>query len=182
MSTDRQDLSLDFQRAAIRQFAAKHGLSLVTTYSDEGRSGVSLQKRPAMQQLLVDVTQAARLFSTVLVYDVSRWGRFLDPDASAYYEYHCRLHGVDVIYVHEPFVLDGSPMSAMMKSLKRAMAAEYIRELALKTRAGQTVAIERGFQMGSLPCLGFRRIAVSQEGVVRQLNRGELKGRLTDRI
>jgi len=78
-----------------------HGMRLVATYQDEGRSGLSLRQRTGMQQLLKDVAMDQCPFSAVLVYDVSRWGRFQDTDASAYYEYHCRLHGVDVIVGEE---------------------------------------------------------------------------------
>jgi DNA invertase Pin-like site-specific DNA recombinase len=37
--------------------------------------------------LLDDVQSGRADFNTVLVYDVSRWGRFQDADESAYYEY-----------------------------------------------------------------------------------------------
>jgi DNA invertase Pin-like site-specific DNA recombinase len=61
----------------------------------------------------------------VLVYDVSRWGRFQDSDESAYYEYRCRRAKIAVHYCAEPFPNDGSVTAALLKALKRAMAAEY---------------------------------------------------------
>ncbi|MCC2673751.1 MAG: hypothetical protein K0Q43_5190 [Ramlibacter sp.] len=123
-----------------------------------------------MRRLLSDVTSFDRPYSVVLVYDVSRWGRFQDIDASAYYEYHCRLNGVDVRYVQEPFELMNSPVGAMFKSLKRTMAAEHSRELTVKTTAGQTAAVSRGFQLGTSPCMGISRIAVSKtDGAERKL-------------
>ena len=92
MSTDKQDLSPSTQREAIAAYAAARDLEIVATYEDQGRSGVHLKNRPALLKLLQDVT-TAKQFSTVLVCDVSRWGRFQDTEAAAYYEYHCRLHG-----------------------------------------------------------------------------------------
>jgi DNA invertase Pin-like site-specific DNA recombinase len=83
MSTDRQDLSPTTQREAIAAYAAARNLEIVATYEDEGRSGIHLKNRPALLRLLSDVT-TAKQFSTVLVYDVSRWGRFQDTDAAAY--------------------------------------------------------------------------------------------------
>jgi len=61
----------------------------------------------------------------ILVYDVSRWGRFQDADESAYYEYRCRRAGIQVVYCAEQFENDGSPVSTIVKGVKRAMAGEY---------------------------------------------------------
>ena len=68
--------------------------------------------------------------------DISRWGRFQDADESAYYEYLCRRSGIEVRYCTEPFENDGSPMATIMKSVKRAMAGEYSRELSNKVFQG----------------------------------------------
>jgi DNA invertase Pin-like site-specific DNA recombinase len=176
MSTDHQDLSPEVQTVAIQAYAARNGLAVIDTFLDAGRSGLTLHKRPAMKRLLHEVTHADRTFSIVLVYDISRWGRFQDPDASAYYEYHCRLHGVDVRYVQEPFAISDSPLGTLFKSMKRAMAAEFSRELGIKTRAGQAAALSMGFHLGTLPCLGISRVAVSKaDASERRLKAGEHK-------
>ncbi|MFM0492409.1 recombinase family protein, partial [Paraburkholderia graminis] len=72
---------------------------------------------PALVQLLLDVENPKRKFSKVLVFDVSRWGRFQDIDEAAFYEYACRRAGVDVIYVAESFANDGSPATSVIKAL-----------------------------------------------------------------
>lgn len=183
MSTDVQDLSVAVQAAGIDVYRKAHDLELVATYSDEGRSGLDLRGRPGLRQLLVDVAEEGCAFSVVLVYDVSRWGRFQQTDESAYWDFHCSLHGVRVVYTNEPFTGTESPMMAMIKSLKRAMAAEYSRELGLKARAGQDRAIDLGFQMGSLPAIGLRRLAVNKDsGRTRLLQSGERKGHQSDHI
>lgn len=183
MSTEGQDLSPAVQRQAMSDYAQRHGMCIVATYEDPGRSGLTLRARQSMRRLIRDVADVSCPFELILVYDVSRWGRFFDTDASAYYEYHCRLHGVQVVYVNETFSPEPTPMSALLKNLKRAMAAEYSRELAVKCRAGQSRAIALGYQMGSMPALGFRRVAVSAEGVAkRMLESGERKPSPTDRV
>lgn len=176
MSTDSQDLSPEMQRAAIESYAQCHDIAIVETYLDAGKSGLTLNNRPAMKRLLADVGGGNCPFGLVLVYDISRWGRFQDTDASAYYEYHCRLNGVDVHYVQEPFGQNDSPVSALFKNFKRLMAAEYSRELSIKTVAGHTAALEQGFQLGTLPCLGLVRVAVSKaDGSQRTLRLREHK-------
>ncbi|MBA2960537.1 MULTISPECIES: recombinase family protein [Ramlibacter] len=182
MSTDRQDLSPLVQRDAIRAFAGTNGFDIVRTYQDDGKSGLQLANRPGLRQLLKDVVDAAP-FRAILVYDVSRWGRFQDADASAYYEYHCRMHGVQVIYVSESFANDQTPTTVLLKSMRRVMAAEYSRDIAFKARAGQQRVVSMGFQMGPLPALGYRRCSVSADGSRRvMLQHGQRKLALTDRI
>lgn len=182
MSTDRQDLSPIIQKHAIAKFAAENGFQIVRSYEDEGKSGVQLSNRPGLRELLRAVTDEAP-FTEVLVYDVSRWGRFQDADAAAYYEYHCRLHGVQVTYIAESFVNDRSPASVLIKSMRRVMAAEYSRDIAEKSRAGQERVICMGFHMGALPPLGYRRSSLSADGSRRVLlARGERKVALTDRV
>ncbi|NUZ06729.1 recombinase family protein [Piscinibacter koreensis] len=182
MSTDKQDLSPVTQREAIAAYAEARGIKIVATYEDEGRSGVHIKNRPGLLKLLKDVVEDKR-FGAVLVYDVSRWGRFQDTDAAAYYEYHCRLHGAEVIYVGEMFGAEVNPITALLKSMKRAMAAEYSRELSKKARAGQAQVIARGHQMGALPPLGYRRCSVSADGQHRVvLAHRQRKLAATDRI
>ena len=182
MSTDRQDLSPLVQREFIERFARDNNFRVICTYEDQGRSGVRISNRPALRKLMCDVVERAD-FHAVLVYDVSRWGRFQDADASAYYEYHCRLHGVQVIYVAEPFGEAPAPLTALLKSMKRVMAAEYSRDLAVKARAGQARVISMGFHMGLLPPLGYRRCSVSSDGRQRTiLAISQRKLALTDRI
>ena len=87
MSTEHQQYSIASQQDAIRRYAADHSMEIVRTYSDAGKSGLTFEKRDALQSLIGDVESGRADYSAVLVYDVSRWGRFQDVDESAYYEY-----------------------------------------------------------------------------------------------
>jgi DNA invertase Pin-like site-specific DNA recombinase len=183
MSTDHQRYSIDNQGSALAEYATTHGMAVVRTYADEGRSGLTLTNRAGLRALLEDVQTKSCGFDLLLVYDVSRWGRFQDADESAYYEYLLRRAGVGVIYCAEPFDNDGSPASTILKSVKRAMAAEYSRELSSKVSRGQRRMAERGFRLGSHAGYGLRRLAVSENGARRLLlERGERKSAHTDRI
>jgi DNA invertase Pin-like site-specific DNA recombinase len=81
------------QMDAIREYAKRHGMQIVKEYSDEGKSGVNIQDRESLAQMIRDVQSGQINFSAILLYDVSRWGRFQDADESAYYEYICRRPG-----------------------------------------------------------------------------------------
>ena len=76
MSDDGQQYSIDNQKAAIQKYAENHGFLIVQTYADAGKSGVVLNRREALRTLLDDVDRGNPGYKAILVYDVSRWGRF----------------------------------------------------------------------------------------------------------
>lgn len=183
MSTEHQQYSTQNQIDKIRSYAEHHGVTIVKTYADEGKSGLRIEGRVGLQQLIKDVEAGSTDFSIILVYDVSRWGRFQDADESAYYEYVCRRAGIKVEYCAEQFANDGSPVSTIVKSVKRAMAGEYSRELSTKVFAGQCRLIELGFRQGGTAGFGLRRVLVDLSGQVKgELARGEHKSLQTDRV
>ena len=183
MSTEHQQYSTENQSDRIREYAARRGLEIVRTYADEGKSGLRIDGRQALQQLIKDVESGHADFQVILVYDVSRWGRFQDADESAYYEYVCRRAGIQVAYCAEQFENDGSPVSTIVKGVKRAMAGEYSRELSAKVFAGQCRLIELGFRQGGPAGYGLRRVLIDQHGIMKsELQRGEHKSLQTDRV
>ena len=156
---------------------------IVRTYTDAGKSGLRIEGRDALKQLIHDVEHGPVDFSAILVYDVSRWGRFQDADESAYYEYICRRAHIEVHYCAEQFENDGSPISTIVKGVKRAMAGEYSRELSAKVFIGQCRLIELGFRQGGTAGFGLRRMLRDLNGERKGvLNRGEQKSIQTDRV
>jgi len=183
MSTEHQQYSTENQHSKIQDYAQRRGLSIVRTYADEGKSGLRIDGRQALQDLIRDVQSGAADYQVILVYDISRWGRFQDADESAYYEYICRRAGLQVAYCAEQFENDGSPVSTIVKGVKRAMAGEYSRELSTKVFAGQCRLVELGFRQGGPAGYGLRRVLVDQHGVMKApLDRGEHKSLQTDRV
>lgn len=183
MSTDHQRYSTENQADAIREYAERRGFTIVKTYADHGKSGLSVAGRDALQTMLDDVRSGRADFQTILVYDVSRWGRFQDADESAYYEYVCKRVGIHVHYCAEQFDNDGSPISTIVKGVKRAMAGEYSRELSTKVFAGQCRLIELGYRQGGPAGYGLRRQLIDGSGIRKgELSRGEQKSIQTDRV
>ena len=183
MSTEHQKYSTDNQSSAIRIYAQQRGYEIVRTYADEGKSGLSIGGRLGLQKLLADVEAGDADFEALLVYDVSRWGRFQDPDEAASYELRCRRAGVQVHYCAEQFENDGSIGSSIIKTVKRAMAGEYSRELSVKVFAGQANLIRLGYRQGGPAGFGLRRMLVDQEGREKGLlDHGEHKSITTDRV
>jgi DNA invertase Pin-like site-specific DNA recombinase len=153
MSTEHQQYSLENQSAAIQKYAEARGFEVIQTYSDSAKSGLVLRSRPGLQQLLRDVVGTPP-YRVILVYDVSRWGRFQDTDESAHYEFLCKSAGVPVHYCAENFANDGALPNLIMKTLKRTMAAEFSRELGVKVLAGQKRLACLGFKQGGVTACG----------------------------
>ena len=108
-ATKPQQDSISNQMGAIREYAKRYGMQIVKEYFDEGKSGVNVQDRESLTRLIRDVQNGQINFSFVLLYDVSRWGRFRDADESAYYEYICRLAEVSVHYCAPHLKRDNRP-------------------------------------------------------------------------
>ena len=183
MSTDHQRYSTQNQAAAIAVYAAQHDLVIVHTYADEGRSGLRIHRREGLIQLIEDVRNGRADFDHILVYDVSRWGRFQDVDESAYYEFICRQAGIKVCYCAEEFDNDGSVIASIVKNLKRVMAAEFSRELSVKVHAGACRVASLGFKQGGAVGYGLRRELVDENRCSRGiLDKGQRKHLQTDRV
>ena len=183
MSTEDQQYSMANQSLRIKEYADQHGFDIVKTYEDPGKSGVIIKHRRGLRELLKEVVNGTARFKAILVFDVSRWGRFQNPDEAAHYEFLCAESGIPLHYCAEQFSNDGSASSAIVKALKRSMAAEFSRELGEKVVRGKTSLAKMGFWMGGPPGYGYRRRLVSSGGKLKKmLKEGEQKSLKTERI
>jgi DNA invertase Pin-like site-specific DNA recombinase len=183
MSTDLQKYSTENQLHTIRRYAEQRGFTIVRVFEDSGRSGLTIQDRDGLQSLMLEVQSGTANFQAILVYDVSRWGRFQDADEGAYHEHVCSRAGIPVHYCGEQFDNDGSIGSILLKNVKRVMAGEYSRELSVKVFAGQCRLIEHGFRQGGPAGFGLRRLLIDEARNPKgELGRGDRKSLQTDRV
>ncbi|WP_309500881.1 recombinase family protein [Bradyrhizobium arachidis] len=183
MSTDLQKYSTENQLHTIRRYAEQRGFTIVRVFEDSGRSGLRIDGRDGLQSLMLEVQSGTAGFQAILVYDVSRWGRFQDADEGAYHEHICSRAGIRVHYCGEQFDNDGSIGSILLKNVKRVMAGEYSRELSVKVFAGQCRLIEHGFRQGGPAGFGLRRLLIDEgRNPKGELGRGDRKSLQTDRV
>jgi DNA invertase Pin-like site-specific DNA recombinase len=183
MSTDLQKYSTENQLETIRRYAEQRGFVIVQVFEDSGRSGLRMDGRDGLQSLMLTVQSGSANFEAILVYDVSRWGRFQDADEGAYHEHVCSRAGIRVHYCGEQFDNDGSIGSILLKNVKRVMAGEYSRELSVKVFAGQCRLIEHGFRQGGPAGFGLRRLLIDESRNPKgELGRGDRKSLQTDRV
>src|SRR6516165_7901899 len=61
MSTEHQKYSTENQAEIIGLYAEQRGFEIVRTYADEGKSGLRLDGRDALKQLIADVQSGRRI-------------------------------------------------------------------------------------------------------------------------
>ena len=182
-STRHQRYSIENQELIITEYARVNGIKIVRTYSDPARSGLFFRRRTGLQRLIADVQAGQADFNVILVYDVSRWGRFQDTDESAYYELVCKRAGVTVRYCSELFENTGGLFDNLLKHMKRTMAAEYSRDLSKRISLAHQRLAGLGLHQGGPANYGLRRILVDEQGQSQgELAPGQYKSRSTDRV
>lgn len=183
MSTEHQKYSTENQAGAIQEYAARNNMEIVRTYADEGISGLTFEGRPGIQRLIADVENGHADFQLVIVYDVSRWGRFQDIDENIYYEVRCRKAGVRVVFCGEQFADDDNIGTKFQRLVSSSTAREHSRVLSTKVHMGQTTLIRKGYRQGGPAGYGLRRLLIDEAGNPKlQLRRGEHKSIQTDRV
>lgn len=182
---DKQENSVPIQREHIQKFAQEHHIEVIHEEADEGETGL-LASRPGFTRIFDDwiLRPQAPAFDFVLVYDVSRWGRFQDQDEAAYYEFLCRKQGKRVIYVAHGFPNTEHQLIAHLQtSIERYMAAEYSRQLSDKVFRGCVKVSQAGYSAGGTACYGMGRLLLDVEKrPVRVLKPGEHKSIDNERV
>lgn len=176
---------MPIQREHAQKFAKQYKIEIIHEEADEGKSGL-LASRPGFERLFNDwiLNPNTPPFDYVLVYDVSRWGRFQDQDEAAYYEFRCKQHGKKVIYVARGFPKEEQQLiSHLQTSIERYMAAEYSRQLSDKVFYGCVKVSEQGYSAGGTACYGMaRQLLDANKKPVRVLQKGEHKQIANERV
>ncbi|MES2266162.1 MAG: recombinase family protein [Bacteroidota bacterium] len=182
---DKQENSVAIQRQHTEKFAREHNIEIIHEEADEGKSGL-LANRPAFERLFdnwIENPQAPH-FEYVLVYDVSRWGRFQDQDQAAYFAHLCKKQGKEVVYVSRGFPdATNQLISSLETSIQRYMAAEYSRQLSEKVFYGCVKVSEQGYSAGGTAVYGMtRQLLDVNKKPIRILNIGEHKQIANERV
>ncbi len=141
-STDRQEQSLDDQRHAVEQYAAREGLQIVEWFVDDAVSGTSSEGRRGFQAMIQAAQKRDCDFKHVLVYDVKRFGR-VDTDEAGYYRHLLRQAEVEIIYTSEGFT--GGDADDLIRSVKQWQARAESKDLSKVTIRGQVSLVGQGF-------------------------------------
>ena len=182
---DKQENSVAIQRQHTEKFAREHNIEIIHEEADEGKSGL-LASRPAFERLFINWIENddAPHFDYVFTYDVSRWGRFQDPNEAAYWTHLCTQRGKEVIYVSDGFPKSDDKFYSNLKIyMQREMAADFSRQLSSKVFYGCVKVSEQGYSAGGTAAYGMARLLLDvNKKPIRILNIGEHKQIANERV
>ena len=125
VSTEMQveGYSLDGQKTSLKKFAEREEMQIVGIYEDAGKSGKSIEGRPAFKRMLSDIQEGLDV-DYVLVYKLSRFGRNA-ADILNSLEF-IQSYGVNLICIEEG--IDSSQTSGKLLISVLSAVAEIERE------------------------------------------------------
>ena len=184
-STDKQEMSIEDQEKVIKKWAEQHDVEIVgEPFQDEGISGRRAESRKDFMRMLRYVEENSGNIDCCLVYDESRWGRFIDPDEAIYFKVCLKRHGVKVVFV-TGMPDDGKLGVRLIQSVNNHMATDYAMKLSMDSFRGHKSWAEKGFWVGGSPPYGFNRALYDddkKEKFVRILAEGESKANKTQHV
>lgn len=153
VSTEMQveGFSLDGQKTSLRRFAEREEMEIVEVYEDAGKSGKSIEGRPAFQKMLSDIKNGLHV-DYVLVYKLSRFGRNA-ADILNSLEF-IQSYGVNLICIEEG--IDSSQTSGKLLISVLLAVAEIERENILEqTMNGRREKARQGGWNGGFAPYGY---------------------------
>ena len=163
-STNKQtEASIEAQIRACQEYAASHGLVVISTYSDEAVSGKGSKtlSRRNYQKMLRDAEKGT--FRTILIHQYDRIARNLGEHVNL--EIKLKDLGVNLIAVAQDF---GSGKEAkIMRALMWSLSEYYLDNLACEVRKGLRETALQAMHNGGVAPFGYD--VVDQRYVINEL-------------
>lgn len=153
VSTEMQveGYSLEGQKNSLKRFAAREEMQIVNIYEDAGKSGKSIEGRPAFKQMLADIENGMEI-DYVLVYKLSRFGRNA-ADILNSLEF-IQSYGVNLLCIEEG--IDSSQTSGKLLISVLSAVAEIERENIIEqTMNGRREKARQGEWNGGFAPYGY---------------------------
>ena len=147
--------SLDAQKDKLRKYADYQEMSIVGEYSDEGKSGKSVEGRPQFKQMLVDIESGKDNVDYVLVFKLSRFGRNAADVLSSLQK--MQDYGVNLICVEDG--IDSSKDAGKLMISVLSAVAEIEREnILVQTMEGRRQKAREGRWNGGFAPYGYQLV------------------------
>lgn len=153
VSTEMQvdGFSLDGQRSSLKRFADREEMTVVDIYEDAGKSGKSIEGRPAFKKMLSDIENGLQI-DYILVYKLSRFGRNA-ADILNSLEF-IQSYGINLICIEEG--IDSSQASGKLLISVLSAVAEIERENIIEqTMNGRKEKARQGGWNGGFAPYGY---------------------------
>ena len=147
--------SLDAQKEKLIKYAEYQNWTIVREYSDEGKSGKSINGRPEFVQMLEDIENNIDGVSFVLVFKLSRFGRNAADVLSSLQK--MQDYGVNLICVEDG--IDSSKDSGkLMISILSAVAEIERENILVQTMEGRKQKAREGKWNGGFAPYGYKLV------------------------
>ena len=147
--------SLDAQKDKLKKYADYQEMSIVGEYSDEGKSGKSVEGRPEFQQMLKDIETCKDNIDFVLVFKLSRFGRNAADVLSSLQR--MQDYGVNLICVEDG--IDSSKDAGKLMISVLSAVAEIEREnILVQTMEGRRQKAREGKWNGGFAPYGYKLV------------------------
>ena len=147
--------SLDAQKDKLRKYAEYQEMSIVGEYSDEGKSGKSVEGRPQFKQMLSDIENGKDNVDYVLVFKLSRFGRNAADVLSSLQK--MQDYGVNLICVEDG--IDSSKDAGKLMISVLSAVAEIEREnILVQTMEGRRQKAREGRWNGGFAPYGHQLV------------------------
>jgi site-specific DNA recombinase len=163
-STDRQEESLDQQRAQLESFAHTKGWVLDAIYEDDAVSGSELN-RPGLNRLLAAAQHTE--VEVVLAWDRNRIARPKDALDGLLLERELHQFGKRIVYASTGQESDRSFASGLLSYVEHFQNGDYLRKLSRDTMRGTVDRARRGLWSGGPIPFGFDRLILDVEEAKR---------------
>ena len=150
-SDSQRDASIEDQVAACRDYAKKHHMNIVATFSDSAMTGTN-DRRPGLQRML----KSTKDFDILLVWAIDRLHRN-QFDAFATMG-RLRADGVEVVSVTQPELSQQSDVAGLLFSIYSWRDAKYSTDLSKNVTRGMRGKAER------CQYLGYQTYGYSHDG------------------
>lgn len=154
MSDDSQATSIRDQRSAIAEFCRRNGHTIVAEYVDHGISGDDTDRRREFQRMIRDAAESRCGFRAIVVWDLSRFGRF-DMLEAGYWMTPLRRSGIDVITLDKGKINWHDFAGRLVWGVEQEGKHAYLRDLARGVVRGSTSVALRGLYCGGPVATGY---------------------------
>lgn len=148
-SHTQQEQSIDGQLRVCKEYAKKHGYTVINEYVDRALTGRT-DRRPGFLQMIEDAK--SKNFQYILVYKLDRFSR--NHYDSVIYKYQLKQSGVQVISATE--AISNTDEGFLIEGLLEMMAEMYSRDLSQKVKRGIKESILKGNFIGGNILYGYK--------------------------
>ena len=154
------------QRELIQSYAKKNEIELVKEYVDDGYSGTNYD-RPALKDLMEEISKKDRTFDIIIVKDLSRFGRDYIGAGTYIQKIFPQLH-IRFISVNDNYDSKNADMSDtnLILPIRNFINDSYARDISNKVKSSQKMKREKGEYIGSFAPYGYKKLEENKNKLI----------------